>query len=102
MTLENLAIHFQSTGEYLPEAAEYENAFIYDNVQLFYDEYIERAEVRDKPFGLFVLLKVSEWQADNGFVVEYDMDNISEIIGDLSEGGNYDPTDEDGGNSELN
>lgn len=75
MTLQELAKHYQETGEYLPEAEALEEIHLMslaERIQKKYDDYIEYCNfinhLPEETLDLMIELEVGYWQADNGFI----------------------------------
>lgn len=79
MTIEELAKHYQETGEYLPEAKALEEEFVeshqLDFIQRF-REYVNSPEFVLDDFKLsfdnFVDMEIGSWQAKHGFYRSFD------------------------------
>jgi len=78
MTIQELAKHYQDTGEYLPEAKELEEAHIesmMEKIKERYSDYFHSDvyEIDAFPMTLqnFIDLERGSWQANNGFYRDF-------------------------------
>ena len=79
-TLEEVSIHYQNTGETLPEYYEHLNDYILHNIQDIYDNYIKNFSIENKTeFSLHFYDAIHKWDIDHGFFKEYSMRDLEEL-----------------------
>ena len=78
-SLYELAVHYQKTGEVLSEVSDYQLAYLLENMQEFFDEYIQEYEFVGMSFQDHVARRVSDWLVDNGFGKDITPEFIQEL-----------------------
>lgn len=75
MTIQELAKHYQETGEYLPEAQEMEKDYILSvmsKIESDYEIYTTSEDYEKDAYPLsfenFIDMEIGMWQAHNGFL----------------------------------
>jgi hypothetical protein len=82
MRLEEIAAHYQKTGEFLPEGFEFMVDYFIENIQGMHEEYISEFNEDSVPFQVHVLQRLNDWQIESGFAREYTPEEVEEMIGD--------------------
>lgn len=84
-SLKEISDHYMKTGDFLPEGYEYMFNYLIDNVEDMYDEYISEYTEESPPFGIHVLIRMGDWQVDNGFGKEYKSKNFHKLMKELDD-----------------
>ena len=83
--LYELAVEFQKTGEVPDEVSAYQLAYLLENMQDFFDEYIQEFSNEAITFQEYVVQSMSEWLVDNGFSIEVMQGNFEELMEEAEE-----------------
>ena len=81
MTIEELALHYRRTGDYLPEAQRLEGEYIGDNIKAWQDEFdgLNDEEKDGLDFEEFIGVHIGMWQANHGFTLKIDNETYEPI-----------------------
>lgn len=87
MTLTELAVHYQKSGEMLPELAEYQIGFLLENIQSMFEKYMDGflKGTNEGDFQDHVIYEMNDWLVDSGFGVDMDSAQLQEWMEEKQE-----------------